>query len=104
MDASSCSAQCQCHSRGSESLRSRKVWEMPHAVSSRNRSASGRDDVLIRMLGLIAATVCLAASAAAPAQPPSKIPRIGVLWQTLPPPPTHPHLPLLLKGLQDLGW
>jgi putative ABC transport system substrate-binding protein len=60
--------------------------------------------VLIRMLGLIAATVCLAASAPALAQPPSKIPRIGMLWQTLPPPPTHPHLPLLLKGLQDLGW
>lgn len=60
--------------------------------------------MLIRMLGLIAATVCLAASAPALAQPPSKIPRIGVLWQTLPPPPTHPHLPLLLKGLQDLGW
>jgi len=58
--------------------------------------------VLIRLI--VAAAVCLVASATVGAQPTAKIPRIGVLWQTTPPPPIHPHLPLLLKSLQDLGW
>jgi putative ABC transport system substrate-binding protein len=72
--------------------------------SNRNQLASRRDDVLIRLIGLIAAAVCLVASATVGAQPTAKVPRIGVLWQTTPPPPIHPHLPLLLKSLRDLGW
>jgi putative tryptophan/tyrosine transport system substrate-binding protein len=60
--------------------------------------------VPMRLIGLIAAAVCLVASAPASAQPAAKVPRIGVLWQTAPPPPVHPNLPLMLKGLQELGW
>jgi putative tryptophan/tyrosine transport system substrate-binding protein len=60
--------------------------------------------VLIRAIGLIAAAVCLLTSGPIGAQPASKVPRIGVLWQTSPPPPIHPHISALLKNLQDLGW
>jgi len=38
------------------------------------------------------------------AQPPLKLPRIGVLWQTAPPPPVHPNMAAVLNGLKDLGW
>jgi putative ABC transport system substrate-binding protein len=31
-------------------------------------------------------------------------PRIGVLWQTTPPPPTHPHIAALLAHLEQFGW
>jgi putative ABC transport system substrate-binding protein len=41
---------------------------------------------------------------AAHSQPAAKLPRIGVLWQTPPPPPINPSMVDLLKGLQDLGW
>ena len=37
-------------------------------------------------------------------QPVAKIPRIGVLWQTAPPPPVHPQMIDLLRGLKELGW
>ncbi|HEU0201133.1 MAG TPA: ABC transporter substrate-binding protein [Burkholderiaceae bacterium] len=36
--------------------------------------------------------------------PPAKVPRIGVLWQTAPPPPVHPHIAALFKSLHALGW
>ena len=58
----------------------------------------------MRLIGLIAAAVCLVALAPASAQPAAKVPRIGVLWQTAPPPPVHPHLPSLIKRLQEHGW
>ena len=45
-----------------------------------------------------------AAPLAAVAQPAAKIPRIGILWQTTPPPPVHPNMAVLLKSLKDLGW
>ena len=57
-----------------------------------------------KCLSAIAAAVCLVTSAPIAAQPASKVPRIGVLWQTSPPPPIHPHISALLKKLQDLGW
>lgn len=60
--------------------------------------------MLIRLFGLIAVCVHCFASAPAIAQIPPKIPRIGVLWQTTPPPPVHPHIQALLKNLEDLGW
>ncbi len=60
--------------------------------------------MLIRAIGLIAVAVCLLTSAPIGAQPVSKVPRIGVLWQTSPPPPIHPHISALLKNLQDIGW
>ena len=41
---------------------------------------------------------------AAQAQPAAKLPRIGVLWQTAPPPPVHPQMTNLLQGLKELGW
>ena len=46
----------------------------------------------------------LAAPIASFAQQPAKIPRIGVLWQTTPPPPIHPQMAALLRNLHDLGW
>ena len=58
--------------------------------------------MLIRAIGLIATAVCLLTAAPIGAQPASKVPRIGVLWQTSPPPPIHPHISALLKNLQDL--
>jgi putative ABC transport system substrate-binding protein len=60
--------------------------------------------MLIRIAALVAAGVGLVVSAPAVAQRAATVPRIGVLWQTAPPPPVHPHLPLMLKGLKDLGW
>ena len=59
--------------------------------------------MLIRAIGLIATAVCLLTAAPVGAQP-AKVPRIGVLWQTSPPPPIHPHISALLNNLQDLGW
>lgn len=54
------------------------------------------------------AVFALIALGAAPltteAQPLAKLPRIGVLWQTEPPPPVHPMMALLMKSLNDLGW
>ena len=69
-----------------------------------NSSRVGGGNVPIKFIGMIAAAVCFAASVAAGAQPVAKISRIGVLWQTLPPPPINPNMATLLKGLQDLGW
>lgn len=41
---------------------------------------------------------------AAQGQPTAKLPRIGVLWQSAPPPPVHPQMTALLQGLKELGW
>ena len=54
-------------------------------------------------LGVLALVV-LALPLAADAQPIAKLPRIGVLWQTAPPPPVHPQTTALLQGLKELGW
>ena len=54
-------------------------------------------------LGVLALVV-LALPLAAGAQPIAKLPRIGVLWQTAPPPPVHPQTTALLQGLKELGW
>jgi putative ABC transport system substrate-binding protein len=40
----------------------------------------------------------------AEAQPTAKVPRIGILWQTAPPPPVHPSMTALLQGLRELGY
>jgi putative ABC transport system substrate-binding protein len=54
------------------------------------------------------AVLALLALGAAPfatgAQHDVKLPRIGVLWQTKPPPPVHPNIMTLLEGLKELGW
>lgn len=54
------------------------------------------------------AVLALLAFGAAPlageAQPAAKLRRIGVLWQTTPPPPVHPNMVKLLQSLKDLGW
>lgn len=50
------------------------------------------------------AALMLASPAWVRAQPAVKLPRIGVLWQTAPPPPVHPTMAVLLKSLKDLGW
>ena len=60
--------------------------------------------MLIKLVGLIAVAVGLVASAPGGAQPAAKIPRIGVLWQTPPPPPINPSMAALLTSLHDLGW
>ncbi len=50
-------------------------------------------------LALVAISIPLAAHS----QPVAKLPRIGVLWQTAPPPPAHPSMTALLQGLKELG-
>ncbi|GIL06583.1 ABC transporter substrate-binding protein [Betaproteobacteria bacterium PRO7] len=60
--------------------------------------------MLIRLAVCIAAVSALVASAPAGAQSAGSVPRIGVLWQTPPPPPVHPHLAALFRNLRDLGW
>ena len=60
------------------------------------------DAVLIRAIALVA-TVSLLTSAPIGAQSASKVSRIGVLWQTSPPPPIHPHISALLKNPR-LEW
>lgn len=60
--------------------------------------------MLINLIGLIAVAAGLIASVPAGAQPAAKVPRIGVLWQTAPPPPIHPNMAALIRSLQDLGW
>lgn len=56
-------------------------------------------------LGVLSlALVAFAIPLAAHSQPVAKLPRIGVLWQTAPPPPVHPNMTALLQGLKELGW
>lgn len=50
------------------------------------------------------ALVAFAIPLAAHSQPVAKLPRIGVLWQTAPPPPVNPSMTELLQGLKKLGW
>ncbi|MSQ51672.1 MAG: hypothetical protein EXR28_07270, partial [Betaproteobacteria bacterium] len=61
---------------------------------------------LLELLGSIGVAIAagLFASAPAGAQPALKIPRIGVLRQTTPPPPISPQITGLRKELQALGW
>lgn len=55
-------------------------------------------------LGVLSlALVAFAIPLAAHSQPVAKLPRIGVLWQTAPPPPAHPSMTALLQGLKELG-
>ncbi|MGQ0523582.1 MAG: ABC transporter substrate-binding protein [Betaproteobacteria bacterium] len=56
-------------------------------------------------LGVLSfALVAFAIPLAAHSQPVAKLPRIGVLWQTAPPPPVNPSMTVLLQGLKKLGW
>lgn len=48
--------------------------------------------------------VAFALPLAADAQPGGKLRRIGVLWQTAPPPPVHPQIAALVNALRELGW
>lgn len=59
---------------------------------------------VINWIGLLVLGLVLSISTTADAQTATRIPRIGVLWQTPPPPPPNPAMVLLLKHLQDLGW
>jgi putative tryptophan/tyrosine transport system substrate-binding protein len=58
--------------------------------------------VCLRVIALF--LVAFALPPAADAQPVAKLPRIGVLWQTAPPPPVHPQIAALLQFLKELGW
>ena len=58
----------------------------------------------VRLGVLSLALVAFAIPLAAHSQPVAKLPRIGVLWQTAPPPPVHPQINDLLQGLKELGW
>lgn len=69
-----------------------------------NSFRTRRDHMLIKLIGLIAIAAGLVAWVPASAQPAAKIPRIGVLWQTTPPPPINPQMAALLRSLHDLGW
>lgn len=56
-------------------------------------------------LGVLAlALVVLGLPLRTDAEPVAKLPRIGVLWQTAPPPPVHPNMTALLQSLRELGW
>jgi putative ABC transport system substrate-binding protein len=58
----------------------------------------------VQLGALSLALVAFAVPLAAHSQPAAKLPRIGVLWQTAPPPPVHPNMNALLQGLKKLGW
>lgn len=53
---------------------------------------------------LLSVGALLAAPLGAQSQTVTKLPRIGVLWQTPPAPPVHPFMTALLRGLKELGW
>jgi len=57
-----------------------------------------------RLVVLLMATSLLVAPGAATAQQPSKLPRIGVLSPTSPPPPSSPQVEHLVRGLRELGY
>ncbi len=57
-----------------------------------------------RLVVLLMATSLLVAPGAATAQQPGKLPRIGVLSPTAPPPPTTPQVEQLLRRLRELGY
>ena len=67
-----------------------------------NRAAPCID--LPRRRQLWSALAALLAPDAWASAPQTKLPRIGVLWQTAPPPPVHPHIAALLGQLDQLGW
>lgn len=58
--------------------------------------------MLFRVISL--ALVAFAIPLAAHSQPVAKLPRIGVLWPTTPPPPINPAMAALLRNLHDRGW
>lgn len=58
----------------------------------------------MRLGVLYLALAAFAIPLAARSQPATKLSRIGVLWQTAPPPPVHPNMTALLQGLKELGW
>jgi putative ABC transport system substrate-binding protein len=60
--------------------------------------------VSTRLVVLLMATSLLVAPGAATAQHPGKLPRIGILTPTAPPPPLSPQVEHLLQGLRELGY
>ena len=66
-------------------------------------SRVGPADSLRRRLLRLSLAGLIAPAARADAQR-SQTPRLGVLWQTTPPPPLHPHITALLAQLEQLGW
>jgi len=59
---------------------------------------------MIRREALLALLAFVVTPFAAETRLAVKLPRIGVLSQTTPPPPFHPNLVTLLEGLKELGW
>jgi len=59
---------------------------------------------MIRREALLALLAFVVTPVAAETRLAVKLPRIGVLSQTKPPPPFHPNLMTLLEGLKELGW
>jgi len=57
----------------------------------------------LRLAALLMAAAFLAAPAVE-AQPPGKLPRIGILVPMAPPPPVTAQLELMLQGLRELGY
>ena len=52
-------------------------------------------------IGLVATLALLVAPLAAQAQQPSKVPRVGVLWERT---PTDPFIAAFRQGLRELGY
>jgi putative ABC transport system substrate-binding protein len=57
-----------------------------------------------RREAVLALLAFVAAPRVAEAQPAATLPRLGILWQTKPPPPVHPNVVSLLESLKELGW
>src|SRR5215510_10440074 len=76
------------------------------AATERGRSAGGRREEMIMWSSAVGCIVLLIlglllAPLAAHAQPPAKVPRIGVLWERS---PTDPSIAAFRQGLRELGY
>jgi putative ABC transport system substrate-binding protein len=58
----------------------------------------------LRLAALMVAAALLLIPVGAEAQQPGKLPRIGILIPTAPPPPSHPYVEHLLQRLRALGY
>lgn len=81
-----------------------KLWAQEEAWICKGIEARRTRMAAIALVSLLVATLGCVIPPPTRAQSPAKRPRIGVLWQTPPPPPFHPHLAVLLGRLRALGW
>ena len=68
------------------------------------RLMAGIDRLSVRRRVLALLLAVFAPAPPARAQPGRKLPRLGILWQTSPPPPVHPQIVALVQALKEIGW